>query len=70
MLQTYDLLEKPTTQSHPDPKEHAAATSMWGKKNLQAIGLIQGTTSPTIMVDYVKYTLANAIWKALVIRFS
>ena len=69
MPQTYNLLEKPIAQTHQDPKDCAAATAMWSKKNLQAIGLIQGTMSPTIWVDYVEYASANAIWKDLVIRF-
>ena len=68
--QTYDLLEQPTTQTHTNPKEHTTATTAWTKRNSQAIGLIQGTTSPTIWVDYVKYVLENAIWKALVMRFG
>ena len=68
--QTYDLSEKPTSQSHTDAKEHATATSVWMKKNPQAIGLIHGTMSPTVWVDCVEYSSAKAIWDALAMRFG
>ena len=43
--QTYDLLKKPISQSHPDDDKQIAVTVVWTKKNLMAPGLIQGTMS-------------------------
>ena len=51
MPQTYNLLTKPTTQTHSDVKEEAAMTAVWTKKNSQAISLIQGMTSPALWPD-------------------
>ena len=67
--QSYDLLLKPTTQSHPDVKEREMAMAAWTKKNSQALGLLQGTILPAIWVDYIEHFSAKIIWDALVMRF-
>ena len=56
MPQTYDLLAKPTqVAANATAAEVAAYTSaktIWSKKDMQGLGLIQGTVSNVIWQDY------------------
>ena len=66
---TYDTLLKPTAQSYTNDDKHKAVTTVWLKKNLMAIGLLQGTISPSLWPDFANLIMAKEIWDALKVRF-
>ena len=68
-LQIYNSLLKPTQQSHTDKDKHIAATAIWNKKNSMALGLLQGTMSPTIWPDFNSHGTAKVLWDALEMKF-
>ena len=67
--QTYDLLTKPTTQSHTNAKECVTTMTVWNKKISQALGPIQGTISLALWPDYVNQGTAKLMWDALEAKF-
>ena len=67
---TYDILLKLTAQTHTNDDKREAATTVWLKKNLMAISLLQGMISPALWPDIVELITAKEIWDALEVRFG
>ena len=66
MSQTYNFVVETNNSNTPRCKRMCSGHGHLDKKELRCI---QGTISPTIWVDYVKYSSTKAIWGAPVTRF-
>ena len=69
-LQTYNTLLKPTQQSHPNDDKRITAMAAWTKKNSMVLGLLQGTMSPAIWLDFNSHGTAKALWDTLETNFG